>query len=169
MLYNLGLIILSLFLSSCGFTPLYNQKSDGYLGQVKVGTIEERSGQILRNILLESFSPFGEERPLYEINAQVNYSTRNLSVQKDATTTRAQAVVQFDFSLTHIGSGKVLFKGTESSVADYNILTSSPYSTLISKKDAHVRLLDGIALGIRRQVATFFKGYKPKNHENKQG
>ncbi len=155
-------------LAGCGFQPLYHKQADSpYLGQIKVGIIQEHAGQKLRNLLMESFAPFEAAAPQYQLNADIQYSIRNLSVQKDATTSRSEVVVDVKFALIHIRSGKVLFKGTESATADYNILSESPYSTLISKQDAHNRLLETVAQGITRRIAAFFKRYNPDQAKEK--
>lgn len=156
-----------MLLVGCGFTPLYQQHADSpHLGKIKIGMIEERSGQMLRNLLLQYFAPFASDKQVYKLDAHVEYSLRNLSVQKDATTSRAQVVINVSFTLCHTRSGEVLFRSSESAVADYNILSDSPYSTLVSKQDAHDRLLEMAAQGIRRQVANFLKAYTPEQRQN---
>ena len=60
----------ALFVSGCGFRPLYGAKSlgsvDSELARIKIGIISERSGQQLHNYLLDRLNRKGRpEKPLY--------------------------------------------------------------------------------------------------------
>ncbi len=80
-------------LSGCGFQPLYGKRAENPLPQlasIKIHPIADRTGQILRNYLLNELTPRGQPRnPKYILFVEVTESLGSYGIQKDDTATRA--------------------------------------------------------------------------------
>ena len=50
-------LIILLFFNNCGYTPVYSNKNNEDLIAISVKNIKDRSGQILRNSLLNQLNP----------------------------------------------------------------------------------------------------------------
>ncbi len=154
-----GLCILSL-LAGCGFRPLYKKGEEetlGHLSKIKIAIIPDRHGQLLRNDLLMRLTPYGApDVPLYELKVHMDYEKKELSFLKDSSTNRSQVVLRVGFDLSHLRTGKVLCRGSETLTADFNTLMFSPYSNLVSEENAKNRLIDEVAQNMKAQLATFF-------------
>ena len=154
-----GLCCLSL-LAGCGFQPLYKKGDGETLGQlskIKIANIPDRHGQLLRNDLLTRLTPYGgPDVPLYELKVRMDYDKKELSLLKDSSTNRSQIILKVSFDLSHLRTGKFLYRGSETLTADFNTLMFSPYSNLVSEENAKNRLIDEVAQNIKVQLATFF-------------
>lgn len=169
-MYRLFFIIcVFLWLPSCGFKPLYGGGSSEEaksLESIKIKIIGDRQGQILRNKLRHSLTPYGQPRhPKYELAVSLNYTDKGLGVAKDATTTRSQIILDVKFYLQDFRSGKTLYSDTIKSVADYNVLKTSYYSNVVSEKAAKEDLLNEVAESIKVSIASYL-GYKKLSDED---
>ncbi len=152
--------------TGCGFRPLHGQDGGGTretLAAVEIALIEDRTGQILHNLLLDRLNPGGPPaRSRYLLSVSLVESVRNLAIRKDETATRANMTITATFSLEHIGRGEA-YHGRAVSTNSYNILQSD-FATLSAEKNARDRALRVLAEEIRARVATalinpeFFEG-----------
>ncbi len=160
LLRNLCFIWIFALISSCGFKALYAEKSQDVVPEmalIKVLQIPEREGQKLRNLLLSLLTPYGvAERPAYELEVKLAFSSRDLAILKDATTSRSEIVLQTHFNLRCKKTGDVILKGHHSCSADYSTLMDSPYGALVSEEGARSRLISETAEMIRLRIAAFF-------------
>ncbi len=154
-----GLCCLGL-LAGCGFRPLYkkgNEETLDQLSKIKIAIILDRHGQLLRNDLLMRLTPYGApDVPLYELKVQMDYEKKELSLLKDSSTSRSQIVLRVNFDLSHLRTGKIMYRGSETLTADFNTLMFSPYANLVSEENAKNRLIDEVAQNMKVQLATFF-------------
>ncbi len=149
------------FLAACGFQPLYSGGKGGHmateLGSIKIERIADRSGQQLRNHLLDKLTPYGQPaRARYGLKVTMREGISGLAVKKSEVATRANLNVGASFSLTERATAEVLFTGTSSVVASFNIL-SSDFSTLIAEKGARSRAISDVAGDIQQRLAAYFK------------
>jgi len=141
--------------TACGFRPLYNQTgaaNSQALSSVVILKIKDRSGQKLRNFLLERF--FSNQRSgitTHTLKVVINEEINELNIRKDGSATRAKLKITANFYLTHTASGKQ-FKGKVSSTSSYNML-GSDFATLGAESDARNRALRSIAEDLRLRVA----------------
>lgn len=127
------------------------------LSSIKIGLIADRSGQQLRNELLDKLTPYGPPaRAKYGLKVTLSEGTSGLAVKKSEIATRANLRVAANFSLTDRASAELLFSGSSFVVASYNIL-SSEFTTLIAEKDARARAIRGVAEDIQRRLAAYFR------------
>jgi len=99
-------LLLILALGACGLKPLYGTNSVGTamsdrLGQVNVGIIGDRSGQILRTELIRSLNPQGRPaQPAYDLGVTLAESQQDVNLISDLTTTRKNLTLTASFVLT---------------------------------------------------------------------
>jgi LPS-assembly lipoprotein len=147
--------VLSL-VAACGFRPLFGENSGGSpesLSQVHVAPIANREGQLLRNYLLDGFSPSGEpERSAYELRVVLHESQRDIAFRGDATATRANLMLSADYHLVRLADQASVIRSQAASTVSYNIVDND-FATLSSQADARRRAVREIGDSIRRRVA----------------
>ena len=160
---NILLIIvfsgLCLSVTGCGFQPLYSRSGDSNtlaIGAVKILNIENRSGQKLRNLLMErmSLSTPNKNKP-YSLQVKLTETKRNLNIRKDGSATRAILSISAKFILVQNANGEK-FHGSVWSESSYNAL-GSDFATLSAEKSARNRALRSISEEIRLRVAAALK------------
>ena len=163
MLSRLGrpfIVLACLWLSACGFEPLYGENQDGFstdelLQFIQVSPIEDRTGQLLRIELSNRLTPTRPiPEPIYALLVTLNESKAGLAVKKDASTTRANLTITAQFQLVEIGSGEVLTQGTVRSVNSYDILLSD-FATLAAEADARERGTRDLSDGIVDRISIY--------------
>lgn len=155
-------------LTACGFEPLYGNRSasgDAAFNdfhQIKVATIPERSGQMLRNELLDRLNYRGEPtQPLYELKIEMKEERRDVLVRSDEIATATDMTLTATYQLVDRKDGKVLASGSPRSIVRYNVL-ASPYATLNSAEDARRRAAKQLAEDIRARLGVYFTAAKGK-------
>ena len=145
---------LCIAMAACGFRPLYSEAGGANakaLASVSIGQINNRSGQKLRNFLLERMAPRASNRTSrYNLKIELKESKSNINIRKDESATRANLSITADFVLK--GSDGV-FTGTVLSTNSYNVLDSD-FATLSAENDARNRALRSLAEEIRLRVGT---------------
>ena len=156
---------LCLFLSACGFQPLYGEKAGTHLSalsSIAISNIPDRDGQYLRNLLTDKlYQNARPENPLYLLSiAPLKKDTTNLGMRKDATTTRAQTDVSAHFVLTDAKNGAVLLERDVRSTGAYNILDSQ-FTTLVSEQSTSEHILEELSDNIVRELDLYFRRAAP--------
>lgn len=150
---------LCLSAAACGFQPLYSHSGEvgaPALGSVNILNIKNRSGQKLRNFLLERMSLTSViKKPLYSLQVDISEAKSNLNIRKDGSATRAIISISARFILSHNANGSK-FEGSVWSKSSYNALDSD-FATLSAENDARNRALRTIAEEIRLRVAAAIK------------
>ncbi len=159
---SLVLLILSL-LAACGFQPLYGSQTRSAdvqekLAQVYVEPIRGRTGQILRNELLDRANPRGiPATPAYRLKIQIEVLSEGLAIQNDDTKTRFNLTLNSKFSLTDVASRQVIYNGSTQNIASYNVVESE-FANLSASNNAEKRAALVAAQQINQQLAVFFSG-----------
>lgn len=151
-------------LAGCGFEPLMGQAShpavQSDLQRIRVATIPDRSGQILRNHLLDAMSPRGLQGPeLYVLSVTLSEPRREVAIRRDDTASRLAYVASVAFVLRDTSS-RPIYNGSSSSETTYEV-TNSEYATLSSQASARDRALLEVSADIRQQIAMFLAGKAP--------
>ena len=159
------LVFCALFLSACGFRPLYgtsqsdSQAADQHLALIQVSQISDRVGQQLRNHLLSRLSPKGEPSdPYYSLQISLTESVANLGVKKSAVVTRGNLTLTASYSLISLkGSAEeALASGSVISISSYDI-PQAQYTALAAAKDARARAVRELADDLKIRLAVYFK------------
>lgn len=150
-----------LVLGGCGFQPVYARKESGSAGvvdqlaQIKIHTFENREGQILHNLLLDRFNPYGRPSNTdYSLSGMVSVASTRSGTQLDASTVRGQISVSTTVVLDIKGEESQEFKSR--AVASFSVSVSD-YATEIAEDGAVDRTLRVIADDLRLQIASYLE------------
>lgn len=157
------LVMLSsaMLLTGCGFHPLHgkssaNKSTADELSRIKIQIIADRSGQMVRNELLDLLTPMGEPaKPRYTLRVTLNESKQSLGILKDETASRSNFVLTASFALMTLPDGKTLYGSAVTSQASYNILEQH-YASTSAEKNARERTAKEVAQGIELQLSSYF-------------
>lgn len=158
---SLAVVAVAALLAGCGFRPLYgtggeNQQVAAQLAQVRIEAIPDRTGQKLRNFLLDRINPQGQPaRPLYYLQVKINVARTDLGIERDETATRAILVLTADYRLLDRTKQNVLVKGSTQSTNSFNIVASD-FATLSAETDATERATREVSDDIKTRLALFF-------------
>jgi LPS-assembly lipoprotein len=160
------LLFFCLALTGCGYQPLYGDRASAVtsedLALIYIAPISDRSGQQLRNFLLEDINSSGQpRRPIYTLTVGLSVVSTGVSLSRDSTTSRTSITATAKYSLIDTTSGKSLFSSTSRGTDAYDVLVSD-YGTLASQDDAIMRALREVSSDMRTQIAVYFRGRKEK-------
>ena len=151
------LLGLGLSLSGCGFRPLHKPRGShggiADLAFVKIDSISDRSGQLVRNELLELFNPHGlSVQQVYRLSVILNEAKEGLAFQKDDSVTRFNLRLLGEFILRDERVDTAVLTGRSRAIAAYNVVQSD-YANLIAERDARKRAASNIARDIATRVS----------------
>ena len=154
-------LIAGLALAACGFRPLYGGASGATrrleLSQIAVSPIESKLGTDLRNELIDRLTPSGEPGfPQYRLDLTLHEYREGLGIQPDASVTRWNYELTASYQLLDLGTGKVITKGTASSIAAYSVVNSQ-FATLSAEEDAERRTAIDLGDELELRLALFFE------------
>ena len=147
----LAAIAVAALLAGCGFRPLYgtageNRQVAAQLAQIRIQTIPDRTGQKLRNFLLDRLNPNGQPaQPLYYLQVTINVSRTDLGIERDETATRALLVLTANYQLINRTRKVVLVKGSTQSTNSFNIVASD-FAEWAETRGAIALALDHVAV-----------------------
>jgi LPS-assembly lipoprotein len=148
-------------LAACGFQPLYGKHgpmggtAGEELAKVRIANIPDRTGQQLRNALIDRMQPQGRPgNPAYRLEISLLEQQVNLGIQQDATATRGQLRYSGTYVLRD-AAGKELTRESFRASPSFNILESE-FGTILSSEDARERGLRQIADDITGRLALYF-------------
>lgn len=180
----LTFIVAAFALVGCGFSPVYGKYANGgasspvsqALDSVYIATIPDRSGQKLRNLLLDRFYKTGNKNAA---NAQyrlvvssVDEVIYGLGIAKDAAATRSQIKQTAYFTLTRSGDPEStpLIERNITAISSFNTLASQ-YTTLVTEEDARDQTINDLANQITTMLEMYFanpSAYPVKKAEGEQ-
>jgi LPS-assembly lipoprotein len=165
---RLAAALFALALTGCGFHPLYgglNGGMGGTLATIYVEPVPDALGYELRNTMIDLLNGPGTARGAsYRLKLTVNETSQGIALQNAATPGESTVITRYNDTLTVTyeltdANGKVVTKGTETGLAVYNVLPSSPnanYGTLAAQQDADRRAAQDIAERIRLDLNVYF-------------
>lgn len=157
---------LTLTLAACGLSPVYGSFSGdaldaavaAKLDRVYVASIPDRSGQKLRNHLIDALVQRGGNTKAgadYKLAVgEVSESIYSIGIAKDATTTRSQIRLSSVFTLDG-PDGAPLLQRTVTAVSSFNTLASQ-YTTLVTEEDARDQAITQLSEQIVMQLELYF-------------
>lgn len=146
--------------SGCGFRPMMGEQDSGLamserLDQVDIGFVPDRSGQQLRNLLIDRFYRDGRpDSTLYRLEISLSTAAAPMGLQKDALASRGQWDITVSYRLLHIASGALMFQASSRAMPGFSF-SSGQYATMVSESGALERGLVQVADDIRSRVAMF--------------
>ena len=145
-------------LSACGFRPLYAEDRSGQstaadMSQVEVSLINDRVGQITRNLLIETLTPRGQvTNPAYTLNVDLTEYVSEQAFTKDNEATIADYSLSAKYKLIRRSDSKLLRSGQVRARTTYNIVDSD-FASLEAEKAARRDAARTLAQQLTNQVA----------------
>jgi len=139
-------------LAGCGFEPLHGQRgAAAALPPIRIEPIPERSGQILRNYLLDRVASRGEGgAQAYTLAVRLFEPRQVLALRRDDVISRMGYSAVASYELRDV-AGKRVAVGNATYSTDYEI-TNSEFATLAAQQNARERVLELVADDIRNQI-----------------
>ena len=173
---NILILTVFIFITGCGFTPLYVQHSDGSwtekenydtsityeMSQIKISPIAERFGQQLRNKLLDLISPKGiPTTPKYRLDVILQKKqVSQQAMRSDVTATSER--IKFTVTYKLYQGNTVLISGDSFAFVSYDIL-NNPYSTTTAQKKSEEDAANIIANDIALRLGAYFHSNRSIN------
>ncbi|MEN8236065.1 MAG: hypothetical protein ABFQ95_00720 [Pseudomonadota bacterium] len=158
-------VIISCFflLVGCGFQPLYSPEGAGSINEqlqaIRVDIIADRSGQQLRNYLLDTMTPKGKKCPsVYRLKVELSENIRRLGFRRDNTPRHSELTVTADIKLTKVVEGGTVLNETRKAVASYSLGPKAEFgsfSARTAQNDARKRALKILSEDIKLLLAGF--------------
>lgn len=148
-------------LAGCGFSPLYGRGEDGAvtaeLAKIRVLPIANRSGQILRNHLIDGLQPRGEpQRAAYTLAIElIEPQQQDLGISRTESVVRYGYVAQANCRLLD-ATGREIWRGRAASSTSYEV-TNSQFATLAGLNNARDRVMEEISIDVKAQLAALFR------------
>lgn len=157
---------ITMVLAGCGFEPLMGRAAhpevQNSLDRIRVAPVADRSGQILRNHLIDALIPRGVQgAEQYVLTITLTEPRREVAIRRDDTASRLSYAASAVFTLYDRSARRNVFGGTSVSETTYEVSTSE-FATLSSQASARDRALQEVSHDIRQQIATFFAGKAPR-------
>ncbi len=175
---NTAVLLLISTLCSCGFEPLYVEKTSGNdlwyynneydadivreMAQIKVETVTDRIGQLIKNELMDTFNPYGTPKcAKYFLKLEpVEKTTTEQALRDDITATREKVKYTVNYELWSEEKGR-LVGGNSWVFLSYDLL-DNPYSTSMDKKKVEKDGAKIIANDISLRIGAYFHSVKTK-------
>jgi LPS-assembly lipoprotein len=155
------LALCAVALAGCGFQPLLGRAGDSsdaieQLAAIRIEPIPDRSGQVLRNALLDRLTPQGQtQASRYVLRIRLQEPRQTILLRRDDIISRSSYSAQASYELRD-AQGQRLFSGGSSFTTDYEIATSE-FATRTSLENARDRVMELVANDIRNQLALGFR------------
>tara|TARA_B100000686_G_scaffold318278_1_gene367887 strand:- start:1 stop:483 length:483 start_codon:yes stop_codon:yes gene_type:complete len=155
-------------IGACGFTPMYAGNTTATVTEgsgdlvsfqnIAVANIPDRSGQYLRNQLIDTIYIDGiPNAPRYELQMlRLDESITPLGIRRDETATRAQMRITVQMLLVDKTTGTTALTRNLIATNSFNQLRSQ-YTTNVSNQYARERALDELARQAVTEIALFLK------------
>ena len=156
-------VLLGLFISACGFKPMYSSNNsapdlNAELAQIEIGNIPNKSGQYLHNALIDKFySDAYPQNAAYSLKVSpIQEKIIDLDITKTSDATRAQLHLKTQITLTNNDSDEIVLTRKLSSISSYNILTSE-FATRVSAQNTRENALNDLANQIELQIGLYMR------------
>lgn len=153
-------LLCCLFLSACGFKPVYGQQDMDDSGSSKLASVEVermngRQGQVLQNKLEDLLAPNGAASPEYTIKIALKTERHELGIRGDLRVTRYDLVSTANYQLIRLIDNREVDTGRVTIKSSFN-RTNSEFSTFVAEEDAAAKAADELAQEIRSRLVYYF-------------
>lgn len=172
-----------LFLSACGFEPLYVQKTgdnsrwyfdgdfDNYvsdqMAQIKIVVKGERLGQQIKTELMDLLTPRGvpSDPKYYLYVTPTSENEYDQALRRDITASRKRIDYKVDYYM--VENAEEIMKGDTVAYVSYDVL-DNPYSTVMARKKVQADAAKMMANDIALRLGSFFNAKANEYENNKQ-
>lgn len=161
MIKKLGLLVLGILLTGCGFRPLYGER-DRLLSETQTVQIEPISGEggyEFYMILKDKLNPQGQPtHPKYRLTVQLQTPTyQNQSIRSDNFATLETMNVVANYQLTRLSDGKKVISTSVKGNGLFNLI-QEPYATRVAQDKLYQNVTGLLADDIATHVLAYFRG-----------
>lgn len=149
------------FLSACGFTPLYatNKEKGSYserYAEISIaGLSDSRNSQLLKSELDDLFHPQEyRPNPKYMLNVSLSSSTGAAVISQNRDISRYTVTMTGQFNLVDIASGKTLYSDHSTLSSSYDAAISE-FGTFMGERDAQMRIVKEMARDIKARLLPY--------------
>ncbi|MBS0271355.1 MAG: hypothetical protein JSR85_01760 [Proteobacteria bacterium] len=149
---------LCLFLVACGFQPLYTPMGENanISYPIKIATIANREGQLLRNDLIDLLTPEGQPaHPQYILEVTLTEVIRDTGINKDETTNRKEAILNANIILRNKKTQAIVYQHTTKAINSFSVISQNYYSDLVAQEFAKKEATHLLAQKITLLVTNF--------------
>lgn len=144
-----------LFITACGFQPLYEAGGSSsamqtYLASIEVAPIEDRLGQIMRNRLVLRLN--GAGNPEYRLEVGLQQDSETFGVRPDTATTQEQLTLVAAIRLVSLETGDPVLEESFRARTSFDLVLSD-FATVSQRQDAANRLVLELAERVHRRLA----------------
>ncbi len=142
-------VLLTLVLAGCGFTPMYATSGDGtgladQFSMVQVAPIPDRVGQVVQNGLMDRLNPYGPpDAPLYRLEVTLAEAVEGFGFRPDEAITRENLRLDATYRLVRTEDAKLVLEGNVHSNLAYDIVQSD-FANFSAKQDAQRRTAEQV-------------------------
>ena len=150
-----------LVLAACGFEPFYGTRLDGSstsreLASVAVVQQSTRLGQLIRNELLSTIAPAGQQEAQAYVLELLPQAAEEVVIRDfDTGVLRSSFRVEAAFRLTEPGSDGELYAGRSFAQASYD-RTGTPFADMRARIAAEERAAREVGADIATRLAAYF-------------
>ena len=150
-----------LFVSGCGFSPLYMQETENGVAkteQITVSPIPEYHGYVLKQGLDDAFNPQKKHvEKKYILNVSLSSpQLSSQSIQGDNFASRKKVTLKASYSLIDKETKAVLLTSSTQAIGAFNVFYE-PYTTYQSEKNQVDNLVQILITNISTRVVSYFK------------
>lgn len=157
----IGILILALSCSACGFRPLYGEyatkeSTSVDLARIQLKTNNNRVDYFVRERLLELLQTGTTGEPaLFQLNLTVDERLEGVAIEEDTSVTRFNLTLFARFDLIDLDSGAVVHQGTSRAITSYNVVDNQ-FSTVVAQRKAQERAGRDLADDLKLRLAVVF-------------
>jgi len=145
-------------LTACGFKPLYetggsSEAMQAELSAIEVSPIADRTGQIMRNRLIDRLNVSTATK--YRLDIVLEQSSESYGTRPDTATTQEQITMVAFARLVSLETEDVLFDEQIRARTSFDIVLSD-FATATQREDSARRLVLELAERIHRRLAVQF-------------
>jgi LPS-assembly lipoprotein len=154
-------VIASLAVSACGFTPLYATRNDNggvvtALAAITVQAPSDRVNRALRIALEDQLRANTLVAPQYALALSSVLSEADVAIEQDTEVTRTNLTLRTSFVLRDMETNAPLYEAKAFAIVAYNRVPSE-FANIIAERDAQARVAKQVAEEIRTKVAIYFE------------
>lgn len=165
------MLVGTMALAACGFTPMYGAREDGAsvaadLGAVEVAAITDagrpyRLGQLMENDLADRFYRGGVGAVRYRLELGLERTREGFAFRPDEAVTRVGLRLDARYRLIETETGNVILEDSAQAYNSFDVVQSD-YATLSAEKDMEARLVKDLGQRITARLSRYFgKGTAP--------
>ena len=154
--YSIVLVMLSVYVSACGFTPVHGTRQQATFNNVstmiQVSPVTGRFGQIFTTSLQDQLNPTRQPiTPRYRLDTNLSIKESSIAIERDRTVTRYQISAIAHFTLTDTTTNSIIRTGTLKRENGYD-RSDSEYATFISNREAANNAIEVLAKDVSQLV-----------------